>query len=212
MSNHISMWTSRWERGMARLARQRQIDLNRAPAPSKAEYLAQLVDRWRRKEELVSNLDIALKTQQAALRDLLETEIPDALDDADLEKVRLPDGSTLSAPTEHILQFLVEDEYKIYGWLRLNGFGDRIKRTVTVDFLMGEDALASKFITFLKKNLPDKWKDRAYIHDGTSRVIGREITEKGLTPPPELTIFPLRRAKIVRARRTKDLANEQDGS
>jgi hypothetical protein len=48
---------------------------------------------------------------------------------------------------------------------------------------------------------------RTYLHPSTAKALGEDIIKKGLSLPPEISIFPLRKIKLTKPRTSK-----QDGS
>lgn len=184
---------------------------NTAPTPE--EHLVHLVREWDIRKDRIARLEAELKAEKARLREVVEGVIPDTLDDAYVEEFRLPDGRKLTDELECIPQVKVEDEPTLWAWMRANGYGDKLKRIISIEFMMQEDEKATKVFDFLSKRLPGQVKDRTFMHDGTAKAFGREVIEKGLALPPEATIFPLRKAKLLPAPRQRTKTEMvQDGS
>lgn len=161
----------------------------------------------------IARLEEEMKAAKAKLFEV-QLAIPDALDDAYVEEFTLPDGRKVTETLDCIPQVKVEDEQKLWDWMMANGYEDKLKMTITIEYLIGQHEKARKVFAFLNEKIPNQVKFRTHIHDGTAKAFGREVIEKGLTLPPEATIFPLRKAKILPAPRKKGAAPEleQDGS
>lgn len=177
-------------------------------------HLVALVREWDFWAQRIARLEEEVKAAKAKMREVVEGAIPDTLDDAYVEEFTLPDGRKLTTTLECIPQVKVEDEQKLWDWMIANGHEDKLKMTITIEYLIGQHEKARKVFEFLDKRIPNQVKMRTHIHDGTARAFGREVIEKGLALPPEATIFPLRKAKLLAAPRRKGKAAEmeQDGS
>lgn len=168
------------------------------PVPTKTEHLTNLCREWATREAHLKTLREQLAREEQQFRELITIEIPDAMDDAEVETHPLPNGTVLKLTTEYIPQIKVAEEEAAFQWIREQGFADKLKNTVTVDFYMEEDELAERFRQFCRKHFAERMTSRTYLHSSTERAWAREVTEKGLSLPPEISIFALRKATIVK--------------
>ena len=132
------------------------------------------------------------------MRNLTHVDIPQAMDDAGLEELKLPNGATLTVEEEFIPQFRVEDEEKAFTFLREAGYGDKLKNVITLEYGMKEDKVCEKVFNMIQAKTLSKAQRRTYFHPSTQRAVGRDLIEKGLSLPEEISIFTLRKIKLVK--------------
>lgn len=171
------------------------------------QHVHNLIKELRTRQARVAMLEEDLKQEQANVRYLIESEIPDALDDAGIAGVVYKDGTRVTIEEEFIPQIKVDDEEAAFNFLRKAGYGDKLKNVITLEYGMKEDGHCRKVFDFIQKHTMSKAHLRTYIHPNSAKALGADLIKKGVTLPEEISIFPLRKIKL-----TKPRTSTQDGS
>lgn len=137
----------------------------------------------------------------AALGQLLNKDIPDAMASAKTTSVALEDGTTVSVADTISANISADRQEEAFSWLRENGHGDIIKTTLTLVFGRGEETKCSELAKKLvEKHLAPTVKPS--VHYQTLNALVRELTAKGHNLPVEtLGIWTGRQAKITTPKR-----------
>ena len=113
---------------------------------SKLDKVARLANEASGLQEKVSRQEKDLIDAKKALRKVTDELLPEALEDLNLEKVVMKDGSEISVKPIYAASIPKDRLAEAYDWLRQHGDGDIIKNNVTVTFAKGEDLDAQAFM------------------------------------------------------------------
>jgi hypothetical protein len=149
-----------------------------------AEYTADQIDLLERQ----------LSEAKQRHRELLERQIPDAMDAAGIDTLKLSNGKTVTVQPFLDCSIRADDREAAYRWLVENGHGGIVKREVTAQFRAGDpDAVA----------LADELRRRAMavdlkesVHAQTLKKFAREFIATGGTLPEMFSVYSGARATI----------------
>ena len=157
---------------------------------SLAQYQSEL-------QKQISDQELKVKALKEEFRKVAEDQLPSAMEELNLSKVELTDGSSVKISRFYSAKIPEEKKDGAYGWLRENNLGDIIKHNVTVSFFKTEDEKANQLKTDLEKKgfAPT---DKEWIEPMTLKGLAREQEENG-TPLPDkhFDVFVGLRAKIT---------------
>lgn len=161
---------------------------------NKVSSLAQYQVDLQRK---IAEKDAEMKTLKEEYRKIAEDQLPSAMEELNLSKVELTDGSSVKVSRFYSAKIWEDKKEGAYDWLRENNLGDIIKHNVTVSFFKSEDKKANK----LKSELEQQGfapSDKEWIEPMTLKGLAREQEENG-TPLPNkhFDVFVGLRAKIT---------------
>ena len=97
-------------------------------------------------EEDIAHLENTLKEQKKALFKITDEQLPEALEEMNLQKFTLKDGAEISVKPVYAASIPRDRRAEAYEWLRDLDFGDVVKNNVTVTFARGEDETAKEFM------------------------------------------------------------------
>jgi len=117
-----------------------------------------------------------------------------------MESFTLRDGSEVKIVPTYGGTIRVDDKPEAHGWLRQNGYGDLVKNTISANFGMGEDNLASDFYqSALEKGFQVDKKEA--VHPMSLKSWIKEMTEKGEEFPSDMFgAFIGKKAKIMKGK------------
>lgn len=174
------------------------------PDDDKVRNIATLAAKQLRLERRVARTQQVLALRETQLARVSEVELPEALLDAGLSEVKLPDGSKITVGNDIFTNIpsadadksdLIERRVKAFRWLRDNGHEDLIKQEIKVACGRGEaeQAKARRVIAGLDKvGIP--YTNTEAIHHSTLKAFVKEQVEKENTLSTEGTaVNPLPR-------------------
>ena len=97
-------------------------------------------------EEDIAHLENTLKEQKKALFKITDEQLPEALEEMNLQKFTLKDGAEISVKPVYAASIPRDRRAEAYEWLRDHDFGDLVKYNITVTFARGEDETAKEFM------------------------------------------------------------------
>lgn len=154
-------------------------------------------------ERVVAAAEAALATAQAALQTLKETKLPDAMLACGMLAFTLATGQQVRLETIYVGSIRDADRPAAYAWLRENGHADLLKRTLAVEFGMGEDNAAHVVRDKLADAMRDVGcspdvEDVTTVHASTLKKFVRdEIRAKRQDRlPPSITVTTIRQAVV----------------
>ena len=117
---------------------------------------------------------------------LSEQTIPNLMQQAGVQLLKLNDGSSVDVKPSYKARIPASKTEEAFAWLRENGHGDLIKNQVTMEFGMRQDNEAKSIVEELKnKGLPVQQK--ASVHPSSLRGFVREqIQDLGKDVPADL--------------------------
>jgi len=112
---------------------------------NKLDAVSRLANMASEREASIRKLEEKLKDEKSALRKITDEQLPEALEEMNLQKFTLMDGSEISIKPIYSASIPKDRRDEAYAWLRENDFGDLVKNNVTVTFGRGEDEKAVEF-------------------------------------------------------------------
>ena len=97
-------------------------------------------------EQEIASVEQKLKDKKKALYKITDEQLPEALEEMNLQKFTLTDGSEISVKPIYAASIPKVRRDEAFQWLRDHEFGDLVKNNVTVTFGRGEDDTAKDFI------------------------------------------------------------------
>jgi hypothetical protein len=144
----------------------------------------------------IAELTSKLSTLQAEARNLSERTIPDMMDVVGIKMLKLSNEKKLEVVPVVSGSIGKGKADEAFAWLRNNGYGDLIKRNVSVEFGKGDDEKASKLKSLIEQ-AGYTTKDKSDVHHMTLIAWAKEQMSKGVKIPLEtLGIWVGRRTKI----------------
>ena len=167
---------------------------------SKLDKVARLANEASGLQEKVARQEKDLIDAKKALRKVTDELLPDALEDLNLEKVVMKDGSEISVNPIYGASIPRDRLAEAYDWLRQHGDGDIIKNNVTVTFAKGEDLDAQAFMVMCDdQGFSPQQAEK--IEPMTLKGWLREKVETGQAIPMDLFgAYISQRAKIKRGK------------
>lgn len=112
----------------------------------KLDKISRLANEASGLQEDVERLEDELKNFKKAYYRVTDELLPEALEELNLEKFTLKDGSEIAVKPIYAASIPKDRREEAYDWLREHGDGDIIKNNVTVTFAKGEDQDAQAFM------------------------------------------------------------------
>jgi len=113
---------------------------------SKLDNVSRLANKAARLQEEVDRTAEENKHFKKALYKVTDEELPEALEELNLQNFTLKDGSEISVKPVYGASIPKDKQDEAYEWIREIGDGDIIKNNITVTFGKGEDQDAQAFI------------------------------------------------------------------
>ena len=151
-------------------------------------------------EQEIANVEQKLKDKKKALYKITDERLPEALEEMNLQKFTLRDGSEISVKPIYAASIPKDRRDEAFQWLRDHEFGDLVKNNVTVTFGRGEDDTAKDFIGFCGEQgfVPSQIEK---VEPMTLKAWLRERVEEGDPIPLDLFgAFISQRATIKRSK------------
>jgi|TARA_R110000751_G_scaffold739_1_gene2518 hypothetical protein len=151
-------------------------------------------------EREISETEEFLKDRKAALHKITDEQLPEALEEMNLQKFTLKDGSEISVKPIYAASIPKDRREEAFAWLRNHQFGDLVKNNVSVTFGRGEDEAAKDFVGFCadKGFVPSQLEK---VEPMTLKAWLREQVEAGHPVPLDLFgAFISQRAIIKRSK------------
>ena len=152
------------------------------------------------KEEELAQLEAQIKETKKTLLKLTDEDLPGLLHEMGLSKFALDDGSEVSVKPTYGASIKVDNREAAFEWLRVHGYDDIIKNSVSCSFGRGEDELAAQFSRMAaeKGYVPE---NKTEVHPQTLKAWVKERVETGEEFPMELFgAYVGQRAFIKRAK------------
>ncbi len=121
------------------------------------------------------------------VQELTETVIPNLFHELGIGQFKLDDDTVIEVSKKYYASIKSENQLEAFSWLRKQNHGDLIKNEVKIEFGKGDDKLARKFLTDLKRRAkPPSFTQREFVHPQTLGAFVREQHEAGAALPMEL--------------------------
>ena len=173
-------------------------------ASDKLDLLHALAEGWEHQMEEVARCASDLSAAQDRLREIEEKEIPEIMDDVELEELTAKNGCTIKISEIVRCALLAANKPKAFAWLANNGHEALIKRTISMDFGKGENEAAE---AFKKQNLaidPElELTDKSNVHPQTlDKWLREKIEAEEYEDLPE-GMFPIFRQRVAKIKQAK---------
>jgi|TARA_R110002020_G_scaffold154730_4_gene335402 hypothetical protein len=119
---------------------------------SKLDAVAKLASQAADHESMIEQLEEKIKLAKAALHKITDEQLPEALEEMNLQNFTLKDGSEISVKPIYSASIPKDRKDEAFDWLREEGFGDLVKNNITVTFGRGEDTNALEFQDLARSN------------------------------------------------------------
>lgn len=163
----------------------------------KLDMLTVLADAWKESVDEVVRISEMLAVAQRNLREIEENQIPEIMDDIELEQFKAKNGLTIAIKENVRCSIPKAQQQAAFAWLKENGHGCMIKRRFSIDFAAGEETKAK---TFFDRNLeidPElEIDDIETVANPTLVNFVKEKIEMGEGLPSDL--FPVFRQRVAK--------------
>ena len=162
--------------------------------------ISRLANEAARLEHRLAEQEQAMKETKAALHRITDERLPEALEEMNLQKFTLMDGSEISVKPIYAASIPKDRRAEAFAWLRDHQFGDLVKNNVSVTFGRGEDEMAKDFVGLCSRQgfVP---KQLEKVEPMTLKAWLREQVEAGHPIPLDLFgAFISQRATIKRSK------------
>lgn len=168
------------------------------------ERLSDMVELWRRQQEIVATSEGRAARAKAALLRIESEDMPELMRELGVEKVTLLDGTKLTLKEEYACSIPAELRHEAFEWMRENGFGGLIKTTVSLACPDADAAgeMAQRIDDLAEQHeLETRSELEETIHPATLKAFANEQLSSGHKLPERLfTLFPITRAKATQPR------------
>lgn len=169
------------------------------PAPDKDKLLriTEIARRQYRLERQVEKLETDLKQAQQDLRAIAEVELPNAMADAGVEEFRT-DKVKVELQTNYYPNVPKDTAELFYDWLIEKGHAPLVKRSIDVEFGMGQKHWKNliQYLERARKTFKFEFKVARSVHSSTLRKFVRTEIEAQRELPNTITVHQVRRAVL----------------
>lgn len=145
-----------------------------------------LAEKAERMADEVAAMEDVLKERKRELRELLERDLPDAMDAVGLSELKTKAGRKLTVKDEVRASIPKAAEAEAFSWLRDTGHEDLIKHEVKVALDRGKDNLAKEITTMLARDYGVEPSDKETVHPQTLSAWCREQLAQGVELPADI--------------------------
>ena len=144
----------------------------------------------------LTELEDKVKKVKAAEVKLSENDIPNLMQQAGIQLLKLNDGSSVEVKPYYAARIPVSRQEEAFDWLRDNGHGDLIKNNVTLTFGRNQDNEAKSLVDELR-NKGHNVKQAEKVEPMTLKGFVRDEIENGRNVPADLFgVYVATRTKI----------------
>lgn len=127
--------------------------------------------------------ELAVKEAAEALRQVQEIDLPNAMLQAGVSEIRLPDGQRITLKEDVYASIPKDRMFEAIAWLKENNLADVIKNEIKVNFGKGEEAAAAALVNELNAHGWTNYDNKTTIHPSTLKALIREQLAKGANIP-----------------------------
>lgn len=131
----------------------------------------------------VEKAELALKEASEKLRQVQEVDLPNAMLQAGVTEIRLPDGQRITLKEDVYASIPKDRMAEAFAWLKANNLADVIKNEVKVNFGKGEEESAAALIEELNAHGWTSYDTKTTVHPSTLKSLIREQLAKGVNIP-----------------------------
>lgn len=172
---------------------------NEGPTPEQLSAISILAERQVKCEIALEAAEMAVKKAKAALRDVQEKELPEAMSAAGCQSFKTTSGFAISIK-EDISASLAEGKKDgAINWLKEHGHGAIVSTDVIVPFSSGEEEEAKQLLEWLVEN-GHVASAKTSVNTATLKALIRELERNGVEVPLEtLGAFKWKKSVIVKS-------------
>lgn len=170
------------------------------PAPEdKLEKIKFFGEKQRKLTKAIADAENHLSGLKENLRRVMEQDLPEAMDEVNMTKFVLDDGTTVTVKSFYSASIPEDRKDEAFQWLKENDFDGLIKADVKVQFGKGEFEVAQSFLNFIRgfneKAIDPEYKEQ--VHWQTLRAFVKEQIEGGKPLPLDMFgVFVGRKAEL----------------
>lgn len=170
------------------------------PAPEdKLERIKFFGEKQRKLTKQIAETENNLSMLKENLRRVMEQDLPEAMDEVNMQKFVLDDGTAVTVKAFYAASIPEDRKEEAFEWLKEHDFDGMIKADVKVTFGKGEFAIAQSFVNFIRgfneKAIDPEYKES--IHWQTLRAFVKEQIEGGQPLPLDMFgVFVGRKAEL----------------
>lgn len=150
-------------------------------------------------EAELSFMKKVVEQKEAALKELQEIQLPNAMFELGMSEFKLVSGEKISIQKKVVGNIKKENQEAAYSWLEENNLSGLIKKQVNLDFAKDEVDL-SEVVSTIQESLPEvdfSATTKKAIHPATLNAFCKEQIENGVTLPEDLfTVIVFNKANI----------------
>ena len=153
-------------------------------------------NQMKKLEGEIEQAEEALSLKKAKYKDYQERKIPELMQEAGVNAIKLADGTQVEVKPFYGARIPESRTDEAFSWLREKGFGDLIKNTVTATFNRGQDNQVAEIVQVCEK-FGFKYLQKQKVEPMTLKAFAREQVEKGKELPLDLFgIYIANKAKL----------------
>lgn len=186
------------------------IEIEAAEGPSDEQFkrVSTLATQLTRAEETVALAEVALKEAQAALRQVSEIDLPQAMLDCGMTECKVAGGAKVELKTVYRASIPKERQPEAFAFLTNTGNGAVIKHAIAISFGREDGNQAARCVDLLKQEFPGKdVSDKESVHPQTLGALVKELIGRGVEVPLDvLGVYTQRYAKVTlpKEKKSKD--------
>ena len=162
---------------------------------SDLKRVTDLAERQKKLEQQLAIKEEELKAIKAALMQVKTVDLPELMNELNLNMFELADGSKVSITHDLRAYVRDEDKFVVFNWLRENNHGSIIKSKVEASFGKGEEKKAGEIYELLiKMDINAHKKDD--IPWNTFASFAKECQREGIDLHEKIQIQAIQEAKI----------------
>ena len=169
------------------------------PPEDKLERIKHFGQKQRTLTKTIADLENSLSVAKEQLRRVMEQDLPEAMDEVNMTKFVLDDGTTVNVKAFYNASIPEDRKEEAFNWLKEHDFDGLIKADVKVTFGKGEFEIAQSFVQFIRgfneKAIDPEYKEN--VHWQTLRSFVKEQIEGGKPLPLDMFgVFVGRKAEL----------------
>ena len=160
--------------------------MNHIPSNNEVSEIAALATLQIKRQIEVEKAEVALKEAQESLRQVQEIDLPNAMHQAGVSEIRLPDGQRITLKEDVYASIPKDKVQEAMRWLAEHNLDDVIKNEIKVNFGKGQDQDAQNLINELIAHGWTNYDAKTTVHPSTLKALIKEQLAKGTNIPLEL--------------------------
>ena len=147
------------------------------------------------------DLESEIKVVENIIKNIVQEEIPDIMENNDLDKITLKNGVQIHLAKKVRATFPKEISkiQEAANWLEQSGNSGMLKRQVGVEFTKGDNEKVDRLMHYLSEDIqPLKTTEKTTVHPQTMSAFIREKLEEGENVPMELFNVYIQREAVVK--------------